>query len=73
MGISVNGAAQTIGYDAASRITSESNPLDSFTYSYADATPRVTGVTSSHGPALAMSYYGPQGDELLEQITATSA
>jgi len=72
VGMSVDGVAQSIGYDAASRITSESNPLDAFTYSYADATPRVTGVASSHGPALAMSYYGPQGDELLEQITATA-
>jgi RHS repeat-associated protein len=72
VGMSVDGAAQAIGYDGASRITSESNPLDAFTYSYADATPRVTAVASSHGPALAMSYYGPQGDELLEQITATS-
>jgi len=72
VGMSIDGAAQSIGYDAASRITSESNPLDAFTYSYTDATPRVTGVTSIHGPALAISYYGSQGDELLEQIKATS-
>ncbi len=68
----VDGAAQSISYDAASRITSDSNPLDAFTYSYIDATPRVTGIASGHGLALAISYYGPQGDELLEQITASS-
>jgi YD repeat-containing protein len=49
VGMSVDGAAQSIGYDAASRITSENNPLDGFMYSYADATPRVTGIASSHG------------------------
>jgi len=72
VGMSVDGAAQSGGYDAASRVTSASNSLDSFAYSYVDATPRVTAITSSHGPTLSMSYYGPQGDELLEQVTATS-
>jgi RHS repeat-associated protein len=72
VGMNIDGQAQSIGYDAASRITSEANPLDAFSYGYSDATPRVTSVSSSHGPAMAMSYYGAQGDELLEQITASS-
>lgn len=72
VGMSVDGATQSISYDAISRVTSRSNPLDSFTYSYSDATPRVMGISSSRGPTLAISYYGPQGDELLQQITASS-
>jgi YD repeat-containing protein len=49
VGVDMDGQAQSIGYDAISRITSQSNPLDSFTYGYSDATPRVTRVTSNHG------------------------
>lgn len=72
VGLVLDGQAQSIGYDAISHITSQSNPLDSFTYGYSDATPRVTSMTSVHGPALALTYYGAQGNELLKQITATS-
>src|SRR6185437_4509927 len=48
------------------------NPLDTFSYTYADATPRVTSLTSTQGPTLATSYYGPSGSSLLKQITATT-
>lgn len=67
VGYTVNGAAQSNGFDALGRITSASNPLDTFTYAYSDGTSRVTGVSSNLGPTLAMTYYGPTGDELLEQ------
>jgi RHS repeat-associated protein len=72
IGMNVDGAPQTTGLDALGRITSVSNPLDSFTYSYADATSRVTGVSSLNGPRFALSYFGPQGDELLQQVSATT-
>jgi len=72
VGYTVNGAAQSMGVDALGRITSASNPLDSFTYSYADATVRVSGVSSGSGPAAAMTYFGPTGDELLQQLTITT-
>ena len=72
VGVNVDGEAQLIGYDAISRVTSQSNPLDSFIYSYSDATPRVTSITSNHGPTLALTYYGAQGNELLQNITASS-
>jgi RHS repeat-associated protein len=72
VGYAVNGAAQSIGFDALGRITSASNPLDSFTYSYADATARITETRSNHGPTFAMTYFGPQGDELLQQSNVTA-
>jgi RHS repeat-associated protein len=68
VGDAINGAAQSIGFDALWRTTSASNPLDSFTYSYADGTARVSEVTSNNGPAAAMTYFGPAGDELLQQM-----
>ena len=67
VGYSVNGVAQSTGFDALSRITSISNPLDTFAYTYSDGTARVTGVSSNLGPTSAMTYYGPTGDELLQQ------
>jgi RHS repeat-associated protein len=72
IGTTVNGLAQSIGFDALGRVTSASNPLDTFTYSYADGTPRVSGVSSNAGPTAAMTYFGPTGDELLEQLNVTT-
>ena len=68
VGEKVNGAAQTTSYDPLGRVVSEANPLDTFNYAYADATARVTGVTSAHGPAFNLSYQPPSGDELLKQV-----
>jgi RHS repeat-associated protein len=56
-------------YDALGRVFADDNALDSFTYDYADATPRVTGRTSLEGPQLAMGYHPPQQDGLLEHVT----
>ena len=72
VGRTIDGASQSIGFDALGRVTSVSNSLDTFTYSYSDATARVTAISSSQGPAVALSYFGPQGDELLQQLTATT-
>lgn len=72
IGYSVDGHAQSVSYDSLNRITSASNPLDTFTYSYADTTARVTGISSTQGPTSAMNYYGPTGDELLQQITVNA-
>jgi RHS repeat-associated protein len=59
-------------FDADGRVTGITNPLDTFTYAYADATPRVSGVTSAHGPNLAVTYFGPKGDELVQQMAFTT-
>jgi RHS repeat-associated protein len=72
VGNKVNGVAQSTSLDALGRITSVSNPLDTFNYSYSDATARVTGVSSTLGPLSTISYFGPTGDELLKQIAVTT-
>jgi RHS repeat-associated protein len=68
----VNGVGQSIGFDALGRVISATNPLDSFTYNYSDGTLRITGVNSNSGPTAAMTYFGPTGDELLEQLNITT-
>ena len=67
VGYTLNGAAQSTVFDALGRVTSISNPLDTFAYTYSDGTFRATGVSSNFGPTSAMTYYGPTGDELLQQ------
>jgi RHS repeat-associated protein len=69
----VNGVSQSVTFDPLGRPASMSNALDAFTYTYADETPRVTGVTSTHGPRLTLGYYDPSSapgqNELLQQMT----
>ena len=72
VGSTVNGLAQSVGFDALGRITSAGNPLDTFIYSYSDGTSRISGVTSNSGPTSAMTYFGPTGDELLQQMNITT-
>jgi RHS repeat-associated protein len=72
IGTAVNGVARAVTLDALGRPTAASNMLDTFTYNYADATTRVSGVTSLSGPLYAMSYFGPQGNELLQQTSVIS-
>jgi RHS repeat-associated protein len=68
-GQSVDGMAESWGYDALSRTTSAKNALDTFAYGYADGTARVSSVTSSVGPKAVLSYFGAQGDELVQQLS----
>jgi RHS repeat-associated protein len=72
VGYAVNGAAQSIAFDALGRITSAINGLDSFAYYYADGTARVSEVTSTHGPQTALTYFGPSGDELLQELNVAT-
>jgi RHS repeat-associated protein len=72
VGYTIDGTAQSVGFDVLGRVTSTSNALDTFTYSYSDGTPRVSGVSSNNGPTAAMTYFGPQGDELLQQLNFTT-
>lgn len=70
--MNVDGNLQSTSYDALGRVIGASNPLDTFTYAYADATARVSGVTSTAGPTAALTYFGPTGDELLSQLNYTT-
>jgi hypothetical protein len=65
--MSVNGVAQTVGFDALGRTTSIGNALDTFNYGYADGTARTTSIMSTSGPDESLTYFGPSGDELLQQ------
>src|SRR6185437_14039452 len=70
--MNIDGTSQSIAYDALGRMTTSGNALDTFSYTYADATARVTGISSTQGPNVSNSYYGPTGDEQLQQIVATA-
>ncbi len=59
--------AEFRAYDALGRVVSNNNMLDSFAYAYSDATPRVTSRVSG-GMSIGLSYYGPKGDELLQEM-----
>jgi len=72
VGTNTNGSNRAVSYDGIGRATGQSNALDMFTYSYADATSRVTGVSSTNGPGLSLRYYGVTGSERLQQITAST-
>ena len=72
VGYNIDGAAQSVTFDAMGRITAVSNPLDSFIYGYSDVTPRITAVSSNSGPIAALSYFGPQGDELQQQMVVST-
>ena len=65
-------ATEGFQYDAIGRLTSDSNLLDSFKYAYADATARISGRTSAGGPQVAASYFPPQQDGLLQQLSYTA-
>lgn len=68
----INGAPQSFGFDALGRITSVSNALDAFAYTYSDGTARASAVNSSSGPSTAATYFGATGDELLQQINVAT-
>lgn len=72
VGLMVNSVPQSFGFDALGRVTSIGNALDTFAYSYSDGTRRVSAINSSAGPAAAMTYFGPTGDELLQQLNVAT-
>jgi RHS repeat-associated protein len=74
LGYSINGIAQSIGYDNIGRLASASNALDSnFVYNYSDGTSRITSVTSNNGPSIALTYFPATGSEfeLLNTLSYT--
>ena len=71
-GYTINGVAQTLEFDALGRTTSVSNALGTFAYGYLDGTSRVAEISSTSGPSAAFSYFGPSGDELLQQLNLTT-
>jgi RHS repeat-associated protein len=72
--VNAESVPETLGFDAAGRMTSVMNALDSFTYVYDVPTSRLKQVTSTHGPEADFTYVLPAatGSELLAQLTYSS-
>ena len=69
----VDGTADSVQFDPLGRVMAVTNALDTFTYSYADATDRASAVASAHGPQFALTYFDGKGDELIKTIKATAS
>jgi len=74
---SINGLSNstTWGYDAISRITSENNPLGTFSYSYVDdvtgyskGTTRLASISYPNGQVTNLNWFGNLRDQRLEGI-----
>jgi YD repeat-containing protein len=74
---SINGASNstTWAYDPMSRVTSETNPLGEFDYTYVDdaagyskGTTRLSSVSYPNGQVSNFNWFGNQGDQRLQGI-----
>jgi YD repeat-containing protein len=64
----INGAAQSVAYDALGRPTVRTNSLGAFRYAYLNATPFLTAMAYPNGQTNLYSYYPIAGDQRLKQI-----
>lgn len=67
----IAGIARNFLFDAASRLTHETNPLGQFGYTYDGETRRVATITAPNGLLTALSYLPNLQDRRLETITHT--
>jgi RHS repeat-associated protein len=65
----ISGTGSTVALDAAGRVTSETNALGTFTYTYDGDSFRETSQTCPNGQTTQRSYGGPPLDDSLQQIT----
>jgi len=65
----INGLAETFGYDSLLRITNVANVLGNFTYTYDGATARLLDARYPNGQTSHFDYYDNSGDRRLKQIT----
>ena len=66
----INGTGSTVTLDAAGRVTSETNALGAFTYTYDGNSFRETSQTCPNGQMTQRSYGGNLLDNNLQQITS---
>lgn len=64
----INGVPQSVVRDAAGRVTSLTNVLGSFGYTFENASRRVTGISMPNGQSVAATYFGNTGDRRLKQL-----
>ena len=65
----INGTSSSVAFDAAGRVTSETNALGDFTYTYDGNSFRETSQTYPNGQTAQRSYGGNPQDNVLHQIT----
>lgn len=68
---SINGVAESRGFDVLGRLSQVTNPLGTFQYTYDGATSRVLKVALPNGQATNFTYQNNQGDFRLAQIANT--
>jgi YD repeat-containing protein len=64
----INGAARTHVYDALGRVTSATNALGTFGYTYVGVTGRLQTVTAPNNQTTTYSYFGHANDDRLQTI-----
>ena len=55
-------------FDALGRVSTVTNPLGQFGYSYVNQTPRLSQLTYPNGQSVNFSYFGNTGDDRLQEI-----
>ncbi len=65
---SINGVGSSVVYDAMGRVTSASNALGTFGYSYVNQTSRLSNITLPNGQSTVYTYFNNLGDQRLKQI-----
>jgi RHS repeat-associated protein len=70
VGRAINGAGNQMSmvYDALGRVTSEANPLGTFTTAYVNTTGRPSSMTYPNGQTTLYTYFSNVGDQRLQQI-----
>jgi RHS repeat-associated protein len=65
---SINGVVSSVVFDAAARVTSETNALGTFTYTYDGPTSRCLSISYPNGQTATFSYLDNLNDKRLERI-----
>lgn len=64
----INGVPQSVSRDAAGRVSSLTNVLGSFGFTYDASSGRITNVSMPNGQSVTASYFGNGGDRRLQQL-----
>lgn len=64
----INGVPQSVLHDAAGRLSTITNALGSFGFTYEASSGRITGVSMPNGQSVTASYLGNAGDRRLQQL-----
>jgi RHS repeat-associated protein len=65
------GQSETLTFDNLGRISSVTNVLGTFSYTYLGASRRISAISSAHGPNEIVTYYDVNEDNLVKQISWT--